>query len=119
MLEISQESDQGTILKATGSWTIDQARGIWTELKKHLNGNLAIDLQGIDRMDSSGFQLLITAKAMSQKSGNICKLLNHSLLVLKMMDLAGVLGSMRDQVRISASNKEALQLTYSRNRYSI
>ncbi|MBI39918.1 MAG: hypothetical protein CMF59_09980 [Leptospiraceae bacterium] len=119
MLEIAQTSQQGVLLKGTGSWTIDQVAGIWNTLTPHLNGNVAIDAQGIERMDSAGLQILLMAKKHCAENGHVCKVLNHSLPVLKIMDLAGVLASARDQVRISSQDRAALDLTYSRNRFTI
>ena len=119
MLQIEQESNQGVILKATGSWTIDQVAGIWKLLTPHLHGNVAINAEGVERMDSAGLQILLMAKKNANDAGNVFKILNHSIAVLKIMDLSGVLGSLRDQIRISASEKEALKLTYSRKRYSL
>ncbi|MBR32232.1 MAG: hypothetical protein CMN77_13085 [Spirochaetaceae bacterium] len=119
MLEIAQESKQGVLLNATGSWTIDQVAGIWKSLASHLEGNVAIDAAGIEKMDSAGLQVLLMAKKQCSDAGYACRIMNHSLPVLKIMDLAGLLGSLKDQVRVSSQEKASLELTYSRNRYSI
>lgn len=119
MIELDQKTSQGTILKASGSWTVDRAPEIWRSLLSHRNGNVAVDMQEVDRMDSAGLQILLKFKKMAAEEGKVFKILNHSPSVLKLLDLSGALGSLKDQVRITSSTKGMLDLTYSRNRYEI
>ncbi|MCB1139636.1 MAG: STAS domain-containing protein [Leptospiraceae bacterium] len=119
MLEKKEESPQGTILLASGAWTVESAASLWAELRPLLGQNLALDTSGIERIDSSGMQILLQGKYLNARQGKVFKLLNHSLPLLKALDVAGLLGTFKDPVRINYEQKQSLLLTYSRNRYSV
>ncbi|MCB1303030.1 MAG: STAS domain-containing protein [Leptospiraceae bacterium] len=119
MLQKIQESAQGIQLKASGAWTVENAANIWRTLQPMLGQNIALDLAEVERLDSAGFQLLLQIKRNAVSSGTTVRFLNHSRPVLKTLDVAGVLGSLRDVIRVSTATKESLLLTYSRNKYSI
>lgn len=119
MLEKKEESPQGTILKGEGSWTVENAAALWQAFQPFLGQNLALELAEVERIDSSGLQILLQGKRMAAKQGKAFKILNHSLPVLKALDLTGLLGTFRDPVRVNSEQKQSLLLTYSRNRYSV
>ena len=119
MLQKVQEGAQGIHLKASGAWTVENAVTIWTTLQPMLAENLAIDLAAVERLDSAGFQILLQLKRNAVSSGTVVRFLNHPRPVLKTLDVAGVLGSLRDVIKVNTATKESLLLTYSRNRYSI
>lgn len=73
------------------------------ELKAQLLGNPpveVIDLGGVTDFDTAGLQLLMMVKKSAQAQGREVQLVNHSPVVLEVMDLLNVAGYFGDPVLI-------------------
>jgi ABC-type transporter Mla MlaB component len=73
----------------------------WTKLWKFKPGSiLKLDLTNIERIDTAGIQFLIFLKTYSLNHNYILKLMNHSLPVLKSMDILGLVSYFGDKVKV-------------------
>ncbi|MCP4134244.1 MAG: STAS domain-containing protein [bacterium] len=83
--------DGDTILKINGDMTIYSARGFKDLLLKYIESSsaLALDLSGVGKIDTAGFQLLILGKREAEKAGKNLKVVNPSLEVSRLFNLYG------------------------------
>ena len=75
------------------------------ELKALLLGDppaSVIDLGGVTDFDTAGLQLLMMVKRVAQSQGRDVELVNHSPVVLEVMDLLNVAGFFGDPVLIDS-----------------
>lgn len=65
-------------------------------------GDLELDLSGVTELDSSGVQLLISAKKTAAATQRELHLVNHSPAVLEVFELLNLAGHFGDPLVISA-----------------
>lgn len=83
---------------------------IWTVSSQ--GKNIELDLNGIERVDSAGIQLLIFLKNLSQKNHFSIKLKNHSLPILKILDLLGLVSFFGDRVKVKKEHSNEVEFRY-------
>lgn len=83
---------------------------IWTVSSQ--GKNIDLDLNGIERVDSAGIQLLIFLKNLSQKNHFSIKLKNHSLPILKILDLLGLVSFFGDRVKVKKEHSNEVEFRY-------
>ncbi|MDZ4727121.1 MAG: STAS domain-containing protein [Leptospira sp.] len=89
---------------------------IWKE--KFLNltiktgSKLSVDLHKIQRIDTAGVQLLVYIKKHCLQNHIHLTLNNHSLPVIKVFDVLGMIGFFGDKIKISKEFSNELELSY-------
>ncbi|TGL90629.1 anti-sigma factor antagonist [Leptospira congkakensis] len=82
---------------------------IWTNSKGKV---IQLDLSGIERIDSAGIQFLIYLKELSQNKHYAIQLKNHSLAVLKVLDLLGLVSFFGDRVKVKKEHSNEVEFKY-------
>ncbi|EMY61054.1 STAS domain-containing protein [Leptospira terpstrae] len=82
---------------------------IWTISK---GNTIQLDLNGIQRIDSAGIQFLMYLKTLSQKKHFLIQLSNHSLPVLKVLDLLGLVSFFGDRVKVKKEHSAEVEFRY-------
>jgi len=88
------------------------------EVKKELfeaisnNEKIAIDASRISEVDSSGIQLLLSAKIESESKNKVLKIINHSPPLIKVIDLMGLVGFFGDKLKIPVNERNNYSLKY-------
>ncbi|EOQ96725.1 STAS domain protein [Leptospira wolbachii serovar Codice str. CDC] len=82
---------------------------VWTSAKGKI---IQLDLNGIQRIDSAGIQFLMYLKALSQQNHFSIKLQNHSLPVLKVLDLLGLVSFFGDRVKVKKEHSNEVEFRY-------
>lgn len=82
---------------------------IWTSSRGKV---IQLDLNGIQRIDSAGIQFLMYLKTLSQKNQFSIKLENHSLPVLKVLDLLGLVSFFGDRVKVKKEHSADVEFRY-------
>ncbi|TGM81851.1 anti-sigma factor antagonist [Leptospira mtsangambouensis] len=82
---------------------------VWTSGKGQV---YLLDLSGIQRVDSAGIQFLMYLKTLSQKNHFSLKLENHSLPVLKVLDLLGLVSFFGDRVKVKKEHSNEVEFRY-------
>lgn len=90
-----QPTAQGFLIQ--GDLTIFHAAEIHAELRAALERKVPVglDLSGVEEMDSAGAQILLWLKREARGQGQAAPFVNHSPVVVEVLDqlsLAGVLG---------------------------
>lgn len=82
---------------------------VWTSAKGQV---YSLDLSGIQRVDSAGIQFLMYLKTLSLKNHFSLKLENHSLPVLKVLDLLGLVSFFGDRVKVKKEHSNEVEFRY-------
>lgn len=82
---------------------------VWTSGKGQV---YLLDLSGIQRVDSAGIQFLMYLKTLSLKNHFSLKLENHSLPVLKVLDLLGLVSFFGDRVKVKKEHSNEVEFRY-------
>ncbi|TGM09862.1 anti-sigma factor antagonist [Leptospira barantonii] len=120
--EIYKTKDsQSSGLKITveGELTIYEA----SEFKEKLDGVmkdspvfLEIDLWKIAKMDTSCLQILLALKKEAKRKDASVRLVNHSHSVLRLIDLFGLTGFLRDKIKVSKEERGEFSFQYGMNK---
>jgi anti-anti-sigma regulatory factor len=102
-----KEVSGGYLTAWEGYLTIQYVR-LWkdkfSELAVKPGSKLLMDLSRIQRIDTAGIQFLIFLKKYAAANQIELQLQNHSLPILKVMDVLGLVGFFGDRIKV---NKEA------------
>ncbi|TGL74146.1 STAS domain-containing protein [Leptospira jelokensis] len=94
----------------------------WYEQSKHwenVNGKkIKLNLNGIERIDSAGIQLLIYLKTQTLKKHQSLELTNHSLAVLKSFDLLGLVSFFGDRIKVKKEHSHEVEFRYGTRKVS-
>jgi ABC-type transporter Mla MlaB component len=105
-MEFKITKDDDT-LEATirGSLTIQYAMDLKNELNifQEKNKPKEIDLSGVEKIDTSGFQILYQLKMKHIEAGIPIVFKNHSLPVINILDLYGCIATFGDKIKIHKS----------------
>ncbi|EMJ86549.1 STAS domain-containing protein [Leptospira meyeri] len=82
---------------------------VWTSSKGQV---FILDLNGIQRVDSAGIQFLMYLKTLSYKNHFSLKLQNHSLPILKVLDLLGLVSFFGDRVKVKKEHSNEVEFRY-------
>ncbi|TGK86800.1 anti-sigma factor antagonist [Leptospira noumeaensis] len=88
---------------------------VWTNTKGKI---IHLDLQGIERIDTAGIQLLVYLKEFSQSNHYSFHLKNHSLAVLKVLDLLGLVSFFGDRVKVKKEHSNEVEFKYGTRKFS-
>ncbi|TGK83865.1 anti-sigma factor antagonist [Leptospira montravelensis] len=83
---------------------------IWTSSSR--GKTIELNLYGIERVDSAGIQLLVYLKNLSQKNHFSMKLGNHSLPILKILDLLGLVSFFGDRIKVKKEHSNEVEFRY-------
>lgn len=94
----------------------------WYELTKQWENNkgkkIKLNLNEIERIDSSGIQLLLFLKKQSLQNHQSLILLNHSLAVLKSFDLLGLVSYFGDRIKVKKEHANEVEFRYGTRKVS-
>ncbi|XDD44129.1 lipid asymmetry maintenance protein MlaB [Leptospira sp. WS60.C2] len=94
----------------------------WNELAnqwKTEKGKITkLNLGGIERIDSAGIQFLIFLKKRSIARHQLLQLCNHSLPVLKVLDLLGLVSFFGDRVKVKKEHANEVEFRYGTRKVS-
>jgi len=76
------------------------------------NDALAIDLAGIKKCDTVGFQFLAALKKHAAVHSKRLKFLNHSEAIIDKIDLYGVAGVFRDKIILTHEQRARYRFAY-------
>jgi len=112
-----EESESGTVLRLNGSLTIYTALEQKAQLLDALHsipdsGTLIINLSDVNELDSAGIQLLMFLKKESKTSGKTLRLSDHSPVILRVMDIYGLVGFFSDCIRLSKKDRSHYDFKY-------
>ncbi|TGL37513.1 STAS domain-containing protein [Leptospira perdikensis] len=82
---------------------------IWTDTQGKI---IQLDLSAIQRIDSAGIQLLMYLKVLSEKKHQSLQLKNHSLAVLKVLDILGLVSFFGDRVKVKKEHSGEVEFRY-------
>jgi len=100
-----------------GELTISSAQEFWAGLSSiRKEDRVVFDLQGIQKLDSSGVQALLFLKQEFQASGKSLKLQNHSPAVLKVWDILGLVSFFGDKIRLKKEDASSYSFQYGTKR---
>ena len=104
-IEIKQQKKGVTQLAIQGEMTIYTALEQKKALSPHLHANnaLQIDLSGVNEIDSAGLQLLLFVKRESAEHQIKLSLIQHSQVVVEVLELLNLTKHFGDPVVISAN----------------
>ena len=101
------------LLKLAGSATIYTVARLKSEIEESFTGGaLALDLEGLQEMDSAGIQLLLYFKNEGKRLGRNVALIKHSPVVLKVIDLYGLAAQLGDRIKIPARERNNYSFRY-------
>jgi len=98
--------DGGHVLCITGGMTIFEAAELRDRLSAALTAvpqGLAVDLSGVEEVDTAGIQLLIALKRQAVKEGKALEYCLHSAAVLGVIDLLNLAGVLGDPVLVASA----------------
>lgn len=73
---------------------------------------LELDLSRIVKMDTSCLQILLALKKEAKRKEANVRLVNHSRSVLRLIDLYGLIGFMRDKIKLSKEESKEFSFQY-------
>jgi anti-anti-sigma factor len=106
MLELRPTRHHGQPgLELSGELTIYTAAQARQELSECLarDPDLALNLSGIEEIDTAGVQLLVWLKRTAAAQGQVLVLAHHSPAVVAVLDLLKVTGELGDPILIAPS----------------
>ncbi|GAA5173679.1 hypothetical protein GCM10025771_01490 [Niveibacterium umoris] len=98
--------DGGKVLCINGGMTIFEAVELREQLSAALTAapeRLAVDLSGVEEIDTAGTQLLIALKRQAAKEGKALEYCLHSAAVLGVIDLLNLAGALGDPVLVASA----------------
>lgn len=107
-------SDDVCIISVMGDLNIYSSPKFIEELHNAFNGfsKIALDLAGVAELDTAGLQTLVAAKKESAKTNKALKIVNHSSVVIRFIDLLGLVGFFGDKIKIPAEERSKYSLKY-------
>lgn len=104
------ELQQGGLhrLQAGNEWTIYTAAEVKAELDKHWHdaSEIELNLSQVDELDSAGVQLLLQLKSDSERRNKPVHFIQHSPVVIEVLELMNLIGRFSDPVVLSADRAE-------------
>ena len=100
-------------VRITGDLTIYRAAELKGILEECVRDEKAADISGTGAVDSCGMQLFMAAKKSAAEKGTMFAVTGHTPDFIRMLDLYGLIRTFGDPVKISASLKKELSLSYS------
>lgn len=109
-----KKTDDASLLIIRGDLNIYSAPDLVVQLRESFNtvSKVALDLTGVSEVDTAGLQTLIAAKMESVKTHKTLKLLNHSPVMIKMIDLMGLVGFFGDKIKIPSEDRKKYSFKY-------
>ncbi|HRP69588.1 MAG TPA: STAS domain-containing protein [Turneriella sp.] len=106
IIQIAAQEGRG-VVALKGNFTIRYAKEAFFTLLEFFNkfDALALDLSGIESIDSAGFQVLLVLKKESEAQQKKVKLIRHSAPVVDMIELYGAMGLFRDKIVVAQNNR--------------
>ncbi|RHX86707.1 STAS domain-containing protein [Leptospira stimsonii] len=89
-----------------------ELKGSFDEILKNKNSILEIDLSKITKIDTSCLQILLALKMEARKKEFTIRLINHSHAVLKLIDLYGLTGFLRDKIKLQKEDLKEFSFQY-------
>ncbi|XDD47970.1 lipid asymmetry maintenance protein MlaB [Leptospira sp. WS39.C2] len=116
-----QTSKEGIEIHWSGYLTVPYIKE-WLELSKlwelPKGKKTKLNLGAIERIDSSGIQLLMFLKKRCQTDQQILELHNHSLSVLKVLDLLGLVSFFGDRIKVKKEHSNEVEFRYGTRKVS-
>ncbi|MCZ8342033.1 MAG: anti-sigma factor antagonist [Leptospira sp.] len=92
----------------------------WIKLWKFKSGAiLKLNLNQVERIDTAGVQLLLFMKNYTLEQNYILKLDSHSLPVLKIFDVLGLVSYFGDRVKVKKEHSSELEFRYGTKKQSV
>lgn len=92
----------------------------WIKLWKFKPGViLKLNLSQVERIDTAGVQLLLFLKSYTLEQNYILKLDSHSLPVLKIFDVLGLVSFFGDRVKVKKEHSSELEFRYGTKKQSL
>jgi anti-anti-sigma factor len=109
-----KKSDDACLITQHGDFNIYSSPAFIAELKSALKSSnkIAVDLAGVNEIDTSGIQALIAVKKECAKTGKQFKIINHSHAIIRMLDLLGLVGFFGDKIKIIPEDRSRYSLKY-------
>ena len=109
-----QEKGEHSIVNLKGELTIYFAAQTLDAIYDTLNktDKIAIDLSGILEADTSGIQALVVIKREAMRRQKTVKYVNHSEIIVRLIDLLGLVGLFGDKIKIPAENRDNYAFRY-------
>ncbi|AOP34098.1 anti-anti-sigma factor [Leptospira tipperaryensis] len=85
-------------------------------LFKNPNSIFEIDLSRISKLDTSCLQILLALKKEARKQEFTIRFINHSHAVLKLIDLYGLTGFLRDKIKLQKEDLKEFSFQYGMGR---
>ncbi|MBM9575563.1 STAS domain-containing protein [Leptospira sp. 201903070] len=79
---------------------------------KDTNSILEIDLSRVSKLDTSCLQILLALKKEARKKEFTIRFVNHSHAVLKLIDLYGLTGFLRDKIKLQKEDLKEFSFQY-------
>jgi anti-anti-sigma factor len=109
-----KKTEDACLLSLKGDLNIYSSPSFLKELNPLLKSyhKIALDLGNIAELDTAGLQSLIAAKKEAIKSNKVLKIVNHSPVVIKLIDLLGLVGFFGDKIKIPTEDRSKYSLKY-------
>ncbi|TGL57333.1 STAS domain-containing protein [Leptospira ognonensis] len=113
---IRQKEIPGGKLTAWEGYLTIQYVSMWRDKLIGLNlspgSKYSIDLSRIQRIDTAGIQFLIFTKMFCDEKHIHLTILNHSIAVLKMYDVLGLVSFFGDKIKVSKEQAGEFEFAY-------
>jgi anti-anti-sigma factor len=114
--QIKKKEVPGGYLTAWEGYLTIQYAKVWKDkLMKYdfkKGSKLSVDLSKIQRVDTAGVQFLIFVKKFCLENQIHLTLLNHSLPILKVFDVLGLVGYFGDKIKVNKEISKELEFSY-------
>ncbi|MCG6168002.1 STAS domain-containing protein [Leptospira sp. FAT2] len=113
--EFEGSTSVGLRLNLEGELTIYEAselKGKLDAVRKDSYSFLEIDLSKVTKMDTACLQILLVLKKEAKTNETNVRLVNHSHSVLRLIDLYGLTGFLRDKIRLSKDELKEFSFRY-------
>lgn len=113
-IDIKKQDKNKTVIRLSGDLSIYSAAEILSQLLEHQKKSeeLVLNLEAISDMDTAGFQVLVSLKEESFRSGKELKLKKHSDAVLKLFDIYGAVGFFGDKIKLTPEERQKYGFSY-------
>lgn len=110
----TEKLDNSLIVKLEGQFTIYQAGKLKNSLLEFFNENkpIQIDLSKVSEIDSACIQVLIAFKKEVKFYHKDIHFVHHSLAVLKLFEIYGLIGLLEDKIVISPDIRKEFKFSY-------
>lgn len=118
---VKEEKDNQMILHLKGELTIYAVSRFKDDLIEVFSkfSKVALELSEITELDTSGFQLLLSAKRTALSSGVTLELLGHNVKVLRVFAIYGAVGLFGDKIRLTNDEMSTLSFRYGLKKQNI